>query len=156
MFASSKSVIPDEKKGAGVKAIKVGRNPEHPDTSCFVVERSDGSMDFRMVHGVQQLNRYAPRPKVKDAKNLLGYTEGQEGSSGDSAAAEGVEEAGQPEGGEGGEGVAVATPEDGADIVSLWKSKLTLNLVVDHTVYPRNGVPEQVATTMRFHPAKSK
>ena len=120
------------------------------------MERSDGSMDFRMVHGVQQLNRYAPRPKVKDAKNLLGYTEGQEGSSGDSAAAEGLEEAGQPEGGEGGEGVVVATTEDGADIVSLWKSKLTLNLVVDHTVYPRNGVPEQVATTMRFHPAKSK
>jgi hypothetical protein len=37
----------EEKKGPGIEAIRVGRNPEFPETSCFVVARTDGSVvDF--------------------------------------------------------------------------------------------------------------
>lgn len=32
-----------EKKGDGEFSIKVGKNPQYPDTSCFVIVRADGS-----------------------------------------------------------------------------------------------------------------
>lgn len=36
------------------------------------------------------------------------------------------------------------------ETISLWSPKLTVNLVVDHTRYPRNKVPAQIATSMHF------
>lgn len=107
------------------------------------MERDDPNNEFRMVRGVQQLNRYAERPKLKVHKNLLGFTEEDDpgAAAAEEAAAASAEKA-----------VALGGPE----IVSLWKPKLTLNLVVDHTVYPRNGVPAQVATSMNFHRTKGK
>ena len=111
------------------------------------MERADASNELRMVHGVQQLNRYAPRPKLRTSKNLLGYTDADD--PGASAASDEAEAPADES--------AVAVPSsDGPEIISLWKPKLTLNLVVDHTVYPRNSVPAQVATKMNFDRKKAK
>jgi len=50
----------DEKMGAGIKCIKVGRNPDHPDTSCFVVKRKDDTeVDFSYL---KCLNKIFPLP----------------------------------------------------------------------------------------------
>merc|ERR1719469_1601009 len=47
---------PAEKIGAGVKVVKVGSNPEFPDTKCFVIERVDGSVvDFSYIKCVTNL-----------------------------------------------------------------------------------------------------
>ena len=32
-----------EKRGEGEYTFKVGRNPDHPDTACFVIKRADGA-----------------------------------------------------------------------------------------------------------------
>ena len=50
----------DEKMGAGIKCIKVGRNPEYPDTSCFMVKRKDDTeVDFSYL---KCLNKIFPLP----------------------------------------------------------------------------------------------
>lgn len=52
---------PKSKEGPGVKAVKVGCNPEFPDTKCFVLERVDGSeVDFSYLKCVR-------RPKTPSA-----------------------------------------------------------------------------------------
>jgi hypothetical protein len=107
------------------------------------MERADSSNELRMVHGVQQLNRYAERPKLKTSKNLLGYTDADDPGASEAEA--------QPD-----ESAVAVSSSAGPDIISLWKPKLTLNLVVDHTVYPRNQVPAQVATKMNFDRQKGK
>ena len=45
-----------EKRGDGVERIKVGRNPDFPDTSCFVVARVDGSeVDFSYLKCLEKI-----------------------------------------------------------------------------------------------------
>ena len=52
----------DEKKGSGVKLVKVGRNPAYPDTSCFVVQRTDDStVDFSYLKCLDKI--YPAPPK---------------------------------------------------------------------------------------------
>jgi hypothetical protein len=110
------------------------------------MERSDESNEYRMIRGVQQLNRFDERPKLKTNKNLLGYTDADDSGASSAEDEVQIEES----------AVAVPSEDAGPDIISLWKSKLTLNLIVDHTVYPRNSVPAQVATKMNFDRQKAK
>ena len=45
-----------EKMGCGLASVKVGKNPEHPDTSCFVLVRTDESeADFSYLKCLDQI-----------------------------------------------------------------------------------------------------
>jgi len=54
----------DEKMGQGIASIKVGRNPDYPETSCFMVKRTDDTeVDFSYL---KCLNKIFPLPPRKD------------------------------------------------------------------------------------------
>jgi hypothetical protein len=99
-----------------------------------------------IIYAVHQLNRYAARPKVKTTTNLLGYGKKdtdvhdveREASVTDSVAP------------------ATGRSDVAAETFSLWKPKMTINLVVDHTIYARQKIPPQIAKAMHFDKATGK
>jgi len=51
------------KKGCGVSKIKIGSVPEHEDTLCFFIERTDGTEeDFSYLKSISNI---APSKKKK-------------------------------------------------------------------------------------------
>jgi len=47
---------PAEKIGSGVASVKVGCNPEYPDTKCFVIVRTDGTeVDFSYLKCIDNI-----------------------------------------------------------------------------------------------------
>ena len=66
-----------EKEGCGVAKVKVGRNPSHPDTSCFVIVRTDGSeVDFSYL---KCLDRVYGTPAGRSPGGAKRKREGGEG-----------------------------------------------------------------------------
>ena len=76
---------PAEKEGAGVKAVKVGCNPEFPDTSCFVIVRVDGTeADFSYIKCIG--NIFPDEPfSGKGGRGGKRKADGEAGSPGGSA-----------------------------------------------------------------------
>lgn len=59
----------DEKTGPGVKRIKVGRNPDFPETSCFVVVRTDDTeVDFSYIKCLNKVFPLPPRASPASGK----------------------------------------------------------------------------------------
>ena len=77
---------PAEKEGAGVKAVKVGCNPEFPDTSCFVIVRVDGTeVDFSYIKCIGNIFPDEPFSAGRRGSGGKRKAEGEAGSPGGSA-----------------------------------------------------------------------
>jgi len=119
---------------------------------------SDAAHDrYRMVHDVHQLNRHQRRKKVKVLKKLslfgsgagdLDPTRPKGKSEEEAAAAAARAEAKEAQ------LAREATGED-EPVINYWKPTLAVSLVLDHTAYARNAIPEQIATSMEWVPDKA-
>ena len=59
---------PAEKTGPGIQSVKVGFNPEFPDTKCFVLVRNDGTeVDFSYLKCIEKIF-----PKLEGGKGRGG------------------------------------------------------------------------------------
>jgi hypothetical protein len=80
-----------------------------------------------LLYQRQMLNTYLPKPKLRGRKNLIS------GELVDNP-----------------EELALQKAAESVELVSFWKPNFTLNLVHDFTVYPRDGIPPQLADLMSF------
>ena len=101
----------DEKMGSGIKHIKVGRNPDFPDTSCFVIVRKDDTeVDFSYI---KCLNKVFPLPPRAEGRSPASGKKRKDGGGSDrnvrqktdagSSSEAGAAEGGSGKGGEPGE-----------------------------------------------------
>ena len=117
-----------------------------PDPSSSFQQR------YKFVYGVQQLNRYVTQPKIDTRTSLLRYSK-------DDAATHSDEHTtiSELDNGMAAEvALASVTTPAARPTISMWKPKLSLNLIIDHTVYPGNAVPIQMKESMKFDKEKRR
>jgi hypothetical protein len=101
--------------------IYMVKGDHSPDPSSPHYKRS------AVIYKRQRLNTYLPKPKLRGRKNLI---------------------SGQLE--DDPELLAMQKVQESVEFVSFWKPNMTLNMVHDFTVFPRNGIPPPVQELMSF------
>lgn len=97
-------------------------------------QHGDGLDEASVFHGVMQMNQYMPKRKKKIQKNLLSAKESEEVAQEEEVVEEEEEEG-----------------NERTEIISYWKSPITLAVIDDFSKYSNNSIPPHFQPLMHVH-----